>query len=239
MLPEKALVIIPAFNEEMNIGGVLSRLLDKTARRHIVVIDDGSIDRTASIVREMGVNILNIPFNLGIGAAVQAGFVYAQRNGYEYVVRIDADGQHEVNSIGRLLRPVLAGEADMAIGSRYYTNDHYSPPLARQAGIFILSRIVSYIIGQRVTDPTSGFQAVNRAVISAFCRHYPDDYPEVESIVLLHKIGFKVVEVGVQMAERMGGKSSINFTRSFYYMTKVLLAVGVELLRKWRKKEKP
>ncbi|MCX6353705.1 MAG: glycosyltransferase family 2 protein [Candidatus Aureabacteria bacterium] len=236
-LPEKVLIIVPAYNEQASIRGVLSRLINETSFRHVVIINDGSTDRTADIVREMGVDILNLPFNLGIGGAVQAGYKYARRHGYDYVVRIDADGQHEADSIERLLEPVVTGKADVAIGSRYCAGNLYRGALARRAGIIILSYVVSSIVGSRVTDPTSGFCAVNREVISAFCRHYPDDYPEVESIILLHRMGFKIEEVGVKMVERMGGKSSITFAESFYYMTKVLLAVGVELLRKSRRME--
>jgi len=184
------------------------------------------------------VRVLKLPFNLGVGAAVQLGYRYAWKNGYEYAVRIDADGQHEVSSIELLLEPVVAGEVDMAIGSRYLLADTYRPRLARRAGIVILSRVVSLIVGRPMTDPTSGFRAANRSVISAFCTLHPDDYPEVESIVLLHRMGFDLAEVGVRMVERSGGKSSITFTESIYYMIKVLLGVGVELLRESRKVER-
>lgn len=230
------LVVIPAFNEEETIAKVIDDLRAEEFHTDIVVVDDGSRDGTARIAESKGVSIIRLPCNLGIGGAVQTGYRYALERGYRLCVQVDADGQHGADSIERLVEPVASGETDIAIGSRYLVDNPYRPSMARKAGITILSKIVSWIVGIRITDPTSGFRAVNGPVISAFCVQYPDDYPEVESIVLLHRMGFRIQEVGVRMEERAGGRSSITFTKSIYYMIKVLLAVGVELLRKSRRR---
>lgn len=227
----KVLVILPAFNEQETIEAVLSSLRENAAFDDVLVINDGSTDRTARIVEEMGVTTLDIPFNVGIGAAVQAGYLYARERGYDYVVRLDADGQHEVSQISAILQPVIRGEADMVIGSRYRGSSAFRSSLPRRIGISLLSCVVSLIARKRITDPTSGFRALNGAVASIFADDYPDDYPEVESIVRLHRLSFRIEEVGVVMAARGGGRSSITFLRSIYYMVKVLIAIGIELLR--------
>ena len=229
--PEKVLVIVPACNEEAAISKVISSLREETLYRNLLVINDGSTDGTRAIAEGMGVAVLNLPFNLGIGAAVQSGYVYAKRKGYQYVVRIDADGQHEVEQIGKLLESLARDEADLVIGSRYVGTSSYRSSLPRRVGIHILSGIVSMIVGNKLTDPTSGFRALRRNVVSRFAARYPDDYPEVESIVCLHRMGLRIKEVGVDMSARSGGRSSITFLRSIYYMIKVLIAVGIELLR--------
>jgi glycosyltransferase involved in cell wall biosynthesis len=228
------LIIIPAFNEAESISGVIGDLNANLSGADILVVDDGSVDATARIASDLGVNVLKLPFNLGIGGAMQAGFLYAQREGYDIAVQFDGDGQHLAREIKKLLQPVVAGNADIALGSRFLGQGDYKPSFSRKVGIRVFSTILSCILGTRVTDTTSGFRAANRRVIEFFSRTYPDDYPEVEALVLLHKAGMTIAEVPVQMRERTSGQSSITAVRSVYYMVKVLLAVCIDLLKKTR-----
>ncbi|MBI5587870.1 MAG: glycosyltransferase family 2 protein [Deltaproteobacteria bacterium] len=228
----KILVIIPAFNEEANIKGVLSAIKTHLPQADTVVINDGSVDSTARIAEQAGVVVLNHPYNMGIGATMQTGYKYASRKGYDIAVQVDADGQHPADQIEKIIEPVLKGRSDLVVGSRFLGTGDYRPSLARGAGMAIFSGVVSAIIKERVTDTTSGFRAAGRRCIDFFAHHYPDDYPEVEALVLLHKKGFSIMEVPVRMRERGGGKSSITPIRSVYYMVKVLLAIFVDLLKK-------
>ena len=229
---DKILIIIPAYNEERTIGAVIRGILSLTEFRNVLVINDGSSDRTSHTARGAGARVLDLPYNLGIGAAVQTGYSFAERNRYEYVVRMDADGQHEVSQISALLAPLLADEADMVIGSRYLSGGKYRSPLARKIGMKILAGFVSWVIGERVTDATSGFMALNRKAAAILAESSPDEYPEVESIVMLHKKGLRIKEVGVTMSPRQEGKSSISALGSVYYMVRVILGLAVELLRR-------
>ncbi len=200
----------------------------------ILVVNDGSRDATAGIARDMQVKVLDLPFNLGIGGAVQTGYLYASEKGYDVAVQFDGDGQHVAGEIAKLLEPIRSGRADLAIGSRFLNPGDYRAPLFRRLGIRIFSCVLSRILGTEVTDSTSGFRAANRKAIDFLSRSYPDDYPEVESLVLLHKMSMKMQEVPVTMRERTGGKSSITPGRSVYYMTKVLMAIFIDLLKKVR-----
>ncbi len=200
----------------------------------MLVVNDGSKDDTARIARELGVSVLDLPFNLGIGGAVQSGYLYALRNNYDIAVQFDGDGQHVGKEIIKLLHPLEAAEADMVIGSRFLVPSEYKTPVFRSVGIWIFSLVLSRVMGTSVTDSTSGFRAANRNVIEFFARNYPDDYPEVESLVLLHKAKKRMIEVPVAMQERTGGKSSITPLRSAYYMTKVLIAIFIDLMKKVR-----
>ena len=226
------LVIIPAYNEADSIGGVISRVRTSAPDADIVVIDDGSTDATAAIAQEAGALVVSLPHNLGIGGAVQTGYVFAAEMGYDIAVQVDGDGQHDPSEITEIVAPLLAGQADVVIGSRYIEDRGYITPFLRQVGIFVLASIVSLIIRQRVTDTTSGFRAVNRRVIEFCAREYPRDYPEPESVVLFRRAGFRVREIPVTMNPRYGGQSSITPWRSFYYMVKVLLAILIGLLRR-------
>ncbi|MBI5467934.1 MAG: glycosyltransferase family 2 protein [Deltaproteobacteria bacterium] len=232
MKDPKILIIIPAFNEQASIQGVLSAVKKHLPVADIVVVNDGSADSTALIAEKEGVVVLNHPYNMGIGATMQTGYKYASRKGYEIAVQVDADGQHPADQIEKLIEPVVKGRADLVVGSRFLGAGEYKPSLARSAGISIFSNVVSAIIRERVTDTTSGFRAAGRRCIDFFAGHYPDDYPEVEALVLLHKKGFSIMEVPVRMSEREGGRSSITPIRSVYYMVKVLLAIFVDLLKK-------
>ncbi len=230
----KILIIVPAYNEEESLPGVIADLRKHVPSADVVVVNDGSRDATARIAKDMGVKALDLPFNLGIGGAVQAGYVYAERQGYDTAVQFDGDGQHVGLEIVKLLRPLEDGIADIVIGSRFLVPGAYKAPLFRSLGIQIFSFTLSRILSTVVTDSTSGFRAANRRTIEFFARRYPDDYPEVESLVLAHKVNLRMIEVPVTMRERTAGKSSITPLRSIYYMTKVLMAIFIDLLKKVR-----
>ncbi len=227
----KVLIIIPAYNEEENIVEVIRDIRDKAPVFDIVVIDDGSMDNTRKVAKSLGVTVLRLPFNLGIGAAVQTGYKYAYKNGYHVAIQFDGDGQHRADQIRGLIEPVLKDAADFVIGSRFLKTESYKVGMPRRIGIKILSTVISGLIGQKITDPTSGFRVARGKVIEFFARQYPDDYPEPESIVLLHKAGFRITEVPALMRERRRGSSSITPFRAFYYMVKVLLAIMIDMLK--------
>ncbi|HSB33903.1 MAG TPA: glycosyltransferase family 2 protein [Nitrospirota bacterium] len=228
------LIIIPAYNEEESLPGVIRDLREHVPQFDVLVVNDGSRDATSRIAREMGVKVLDLPYNLGIGGAVQAGYLYALENGHDVAVQFDGDGQHCACEIKKLTGPLAAGKVDLVVGSRFLEPNAYNAPIMRKLGIGIFSFILSLIIGIKITDSTSGFRAANRRVIEFFARTYPDDYPEVESLVLLHKMDMKMMEVPVVMRERTAGKSSITPVRSAYYMTKVLMAIFIDLMKKVR-----
>jgi glycosyltransferase involved in cell wall biosynthesis len=229
----RRLAIVPALNEEHTVPGVIGELRSFDPGLDIVVVDDGSTDRTAEVAASLGAHVLRLPFNLGIGGAVQTGFRFAYERDYDVVVRVDGDGQHDPSQLGRILAPVLAGEADIAVGSRFAADaGGYRSSRSRRVGIRILAAVVSRVVGQRVTDTTSGFQALNRQGIALFAHDYPHDYPEVEATVMVFRHRLRLVEVPVSMRERGGGSSSITALRSIYYMVKVLLAIFVGLFRR-------
>jgi glycosyltransferase involved in cell wall biosynthesis len=229
----RRVAVVPAFNEEANVGRVVDEIRAVDPMVDIVVVDDGSVDRTADVAREHGATVVRLPFNLGIGGAVQTGFRYAFEQGYDLAVRLDGDGQHDPSQLERILRPVLAGEADIAVGSRFAeAGDGYRSSRSRRVGIRLLAWVVSRIVGRRVTDTTSGFQALNRRAIELFAHDYPHDYPEVEATIMVSRHRLRSVEVPVTMRERGGGRSSITALRSVYYMVKVLLAIFVGLFRR-------
>jgi len=232
-MPVRRVALVPAFNEEANVGRVIDEIRAVDPMVDIVVVDDGSVDRTADVAREHGATVVRLPFNLGIGGAVQTGFRYAFEQGYDLAVRLDGDGQHDPSQLDRILRPVLADEADIAVGSRFAAaGDGYRSSRSRRVGIRLLAWVVSRIVGRRVTDTTSGFQALNRRAIELFARDYPHDYPEVEATIMVSRHRLRSVEVPVTMRERGGGRSSITALRSVYYMVKVLLAIFVGLFRR-------
>jgi glycosyltransferase involved in cell wall biosynthesis len=228
----RRLALVPAYNEEASVAAVVAELRAADPEMEILVIDDGSLDRTAEVAAAAGARVLRLPFNLGIGGAVQTGFRYAHEHGFDLVLRVDGDGQHDPAQAARLAEPVLAGEADLAVGSRFCGGGGYRSSRSRRLGIRLLAWIVSRLVGERVTDPTSGFQVVNRRGIALFAADYPHDYPEVEATVLVARHRLRRVEVPVSMRERAGGRSSIGAVRSVYYMVKVLLALFVGLFRR-------
>jgi glycosyltransferase involved in cell wall biosynthesis len=230
----RGLAIVPALNEERTIGNVVAEIKAYDARLEIVVIDDGSIDRTAAVARAAGARVLRLPFNLGIGGAVQTGFRYASENDFDFAVRVDGDGQHDPAQLASVVDPVLHREADIVVGSRYLSpgGDGFRSSVPRRMGIRILASIVSKLTRQRITDPTSGFQALNRNAIVLFAADYPHDYPEVEALVLLLRHKLRLREVPIVMRPRTAGRSSIQTLSSAYYMVKVLLALLVGSFRR-------
>lgn len=228
----RRMAIVPAFNEEGSIAAVVGELLAYDRGLRVVVVDDGSTDRTAEVARASGAKVISLPFNLGIGGAVQTGFRYAWEQGFDVAVRADGDGQHDPAELDAILRPVLADEADVAVGSRFIGGDGYRSSRSRRAGIRLLAWIVSALTRQRITDPTSGFQAANRLGIRLFAADYPHDYPEAEATVMVFKHRLRLQEVPVKMRARESGRSSITTVRSVYYMVKVVLAIFVALFRR-------
>lgn len=219
----RVLVIIPAYNESACILDTVHKI--EACGYDYIVVNDGSKDNTLAICRENGLNVLDLPQNLGIGGAVQAGHKYAQRLEYDIDIQVDGDGQHDPTYIPRLVEVIRNG-ADLAVGSRFIEKtDGFQSTLMRRVGIVWLSNWIKLFTGEIVTDPTSGFRACNRRAIDLFCMSYPDDYPEPESLVLAMKRGLKVREAPVKMLERQGGKSSIGGFSSVYYMIKVSLAI--------------
>jgi glycosyltransferase involved in cell wall biosynthesis len=198
----------------------------------VLVIDDGSTDSTAQRARAIGASVLVHPFNLGIGGAMQSGFRYACEQGYLEAVQVDADGQHDPAEIAKLRSAMRENGIDMAWGSRFIEPTGYKSPFARRLGIRLFSVVLSAICRQRVTDPTSGFRLCNRRAIELFARDYPHDYPEVESILMIHAHRLRAREVPVKMHPRADGRSSITSGESIYYMVKVLLAIFVGLFRR-------
>jgi glycosyltransferase involved in cell wall biosynthesis len=229
----KRIAVVPALNEEETIGRVIDEIRAFDSGFEIVVVDDGSVDRTAGVAADRGAYVLRLPFNLGIGGAVQTGYRFAFEHGYDLAVQIDGDGQHDPSQLPKILGPVLAGEADLCVGSRFTGDGAYRSSFARRVGIKIFAGVVSAVVRQKVTDTTSGFRAVNRRGIALFAADYPHDYPEVEATVMCVKHKLRLKEVPVEMRERGGGASSITAVRSVYYMTKVLLAIFVGMFRRY------
>jgi glycosyltransferase involved in cell wall biosynthesis len=230
----KLLAVVPAYNEAATVGRVVREIQATAPDVDILVIDDGSTDDTVEQARAAGARALRHPFNLGIGGAVQSGFVYALDHDYDYMVQVDGDGQHDPVEIHRLETAMVGDPTiDMVCGSRFMTNDSkYPAPISRRTGIHLFAFLLSRFVGQRVSDPTSGFRLYNRRAIELFARDYPHDYPEVEAVLMLHHHRLRMREVPVRMFARNGGVSSIGAGKSVYYMIKVMLALFVALARK-------
>jgi glycosyltransferase involved in cell wall biosynthesis len=226
------LAVVPAYNEVATVADVIRSMREHAPGFDLIVVDDGSTDGTAEVAKAAGARVLRHPFNLGIGGAVQSGFSFALDNGYDYVVQVDADGQHDPSEIHRLIQAMESDpRIDMVCGSRFLIDGHYPAPISRRTGIHLFAFILSRIVGQRVSDPTSGFRLCNRRAIELFARDYPHDYPEVEAVLMLHFHSLRMHEVPVRMFQRGGGVSSISSGKSIYYMIKVLLAIFVGLVR--------
>jgi glycosyltransferase involved in cell wall biosynthesis len=228
----RRIAIVPAYNEQGAIGRVVDELREADDGYDVLVIDDASHDRTAEEAREHGAIVVRLPFNLGIGGAVQTGFRYAADHDYDLAVRVDGDGQHDPAELAPLVEVVASGRADICVGSRFVGSEGYRSSASRRVGIRILARTVSLLTHQRVTDTTSGFQALNRKAIALFAGDYPHDYPEVEAAVMLHKHRLRLVELPVRMRERQAGQSSIRGLHAVYYMAKVMLAILIGALRR-------
>ena len=228
----KRIAIIPAFNEQGAIGAVIDELTAFDPEVDVLVVDDASHDATADCARQHGARVITLPFNLGIGGAVQTGFRYAAQYDYDLAIRVDGDGQHDPGELGPLLDIVVSGQADVCVGSRFAGAEGYRSSATRRVGIRILARTVSLLTAQRLTDTTSGFQVLNRRAIELFAADYPHDYPEVEAAVMAHKHRLRLAEAPVRMRERTTGQSSIRGALSVYYMAKVMLAIVIGSLRR-------
>lgn len=227
----RILLIIPAYNESASIETVVKRVIDfaKTCTDYTldyVVINDGSTDNTGDICRANGFHTVHLIQNLGIGGAVQTGYMLARRLDYDVAVQFDGDGQHDLNSLDDLLAPILAGQSNFVVGSRFLSGESgFRSTKMRQIGIHLMSSIIRLTTRLKFTDPTSGFRAADRKAIRYLADCYPVDYPEPESLVSLSKHGLDISEVQVNMFERAGGVSSITPLKSVYYMTKVSLSI--------------
>ena len=228
----RVIAIVPAYNEEASVGGVVREIKAALPDADVLVINDGSADGTAHAGRKAGARVVTLPFNMGIGAAVQAGYQYAFRMGYDAAAQVDGDGQHHPGELDKIMAPLLDGSADFVVGSRFLEGGGFKSTSMRRAGIALFSMVLSWFTGERLTDPTSGFRAANRKAIRLFAGEYPDDYPEVESLLLAHLAGLRLAERPVLMRPRAGGRSSITPVRSMYYMVKVMMVLCVWLVRK-------
>jgi len=224
--------VVPAYNEEKSIAATVAEIRAGCPDAAIVVVNDGSADATSVAARATGVTVIDLPYNLGIGGSVQAGFKYAARNGFDAAVQVDGDGQHPAGQIDRLLTPLRSGAADLVVGSRFLpgSSGFRSSP-QRRAGIYVFRIVIRLLSGLKVTDPTSGFRACNHTVLELFAAQYPRDYPEPEALLLAARRGFRVVEAPVEMRPRHEGRSSIRGLSELYYMVKVILAMLIETLR--------
>ncbi|MBU0701749.1 glycosyltransferase family 2 protein [bacterium] len=227
------LIIIPAYNEDANIGRVIDSIMRYSYSADILVIDDGSTDSTAITASEAGAMVLTLPFNMGYGAALQTGFMYAKRNKYHVVAQIDGDGQHEPECLLDMLTVAKNENMDMIIGSRFLGDHKYKLPLIRLIGIKLFSIIVFVITKQRITDPTSGFQVITQRLIDFYSSdYYPSDYPDADVLILAHRAGFCIKEVPVIMYGPKNQKSMHKGISQIYYIFKMFLSIFVTLLRK-------
>lgn len=233
----KILMIVPAYNEEENILNTCQKIKEFSKELDYIVINDGSKDNTLKILQENNLNHINLINNLGIGGAVQTGYKYAFENNYDIAIQFDGDGQHDINYVKRICEPLEKGQADMCIGTRYLdkTSSEFQSTFMRRLGSSIISLFIKICCHKKITDPTSGFRAVNKKVIEEFAKEYPKEYPEPESTVSLLVNGYKIKEVPVSMNERIGGTSSIRLWKSVDYMVKVVLAIIIDSIS-FRKK---
>jgi glycosyltransferase involved in cell wall biosynthesis len=235
----KVLIIIPAYNEEKNIEKVVRNIEENFSQYDYIVVNDGSTDSTKDVLERNHFHYLDLPQNLGIGGGVQTGYKYADANGYDIAIQIDGDGQHDPAFIAQLIQPILDGQADMVIGSRFLEKEGFQTSSMRRLGIRYFKHLLHALCGVTITDATSGFRASSAALTRYFTKDYAEDYPEPEAILSSVLNGFRVMEIPVVMHERQGGESSINALKSVYYMIKVTLAIIISRIRFWRKREKP
>jgi glycosyltransferase involved in cell wall biosynthesis len=229
--PDHVLVVIPAYNEGKNIGGVVRSVKERWPGLQVLVVDDGSTDDTYRIAREHGAVVARLPFNLGIGVAVQTGIKYAREHDFRWMIRLDGDGQHNSADIAIFLEFLGEHEADLLIGSRFLKKEGFRSSLLRRVAITFFNHLISALTGFRITDATSGFRVYSRRAMDKLCKFYPDDYPEPETIIMLYKWGMQVREVPVTMLRRPEGVSSITAVRSLYYVIKVTMAILLDMIR--------
>ncbi|HHJ7995722.1 TPA: glycosyltransferase family 2 protein [Streptococcus pyogenes] len=227
----KKLIIIPAYNESSNIVNTIRTIESDAPDFDYIIIDDCSTDNTLAICQKQGFNVISLPINLGIGGAVQTGYRYAQRCGYDVAVQVDGDGQHNPCYLEKMVEVLVQSSVNMVIGSRFITKEGFQSSFARRIGIKYFTWFIALLTGKKITDATSGLRLIDRSLIERFANHYPDDYPEPETVVDVLVSHFKVKEIPVVMNERQGGVSSISLTKSVYYMIKVTLAILVVRLK--------
>lgn len=232
----KKLIIIPAYNESASIADTVRDIQTKAPDFDYVVINDCSTDNTLEICKENNFNYVSLPINLGIGGAVQTGYKYAQKYGYDMAVQVDGDGQHDPAFLQEMAAYLEEHDLDMVIGSRFITNEGFQSSFMRRVGIVYFTGLIKLMTGKKITDPTSGLRMGGRKVIELFADNYPKDYPEPETAVTAINNGCKIEEIPVIMRERQGGTSSITLKKSVYYMVKVTLAILMEALRGKNKK---
>lgn len=232
---KKKLIIIPAFNEAQRIGRIIEEIKSQRFGVDILVVDDGSSDGTAEIAERHGAEVVSLPFNLGYGAALETGYLYAHEKRYDYVLQMDADGQHEPKSLGDLLSAAERGVGDLVVGSRFYQGSEYKASLARKMGAVLFAKIASKAIKQKITDSNSGFKAMNKKVLNFFVSgFFPSDYPDADMLILLHRSGFKIAEVPVMMYSNTKKKESMHggLIKPLYYNFKMFLSILMIYLRK-------
>ena len=229
----KKLIIIPAYNEAENIVKTVEQIKAKAPDFDYIIINDCSFDKTLSICREHNYNVINLPINLGIGGAVQTGYLYAYENDYDLAVQVDGDGQHDPEFLKEMSKFFENSNVDMVIGSRFIEKNGFQSSKIRRIGISFFSILIKLLTGKVITDPTSGLRMVGKKGIELFARDYPKDYPEPETIVAMLKRNCNIIEIPVIMREREGGVSSIYMKKSVYYMVKVTMAILIEKIRKY------
>lgn len=221
----KVLIIIPAYNEEINIKNVVDNIIENYPQYEYIVVNDGSTDGTEKVCKGNNYNYISLPVNLGIGGCVQTGYLYSVKEDYDIAIQLDGDGQHNPQFIESLIEPIIKGQADMVIGSRFLKREGFQTTLLRRVGIRFIKSVIKFCCGMEITDTTSGFRATNKSLNAFFADNYAQDYPEPEAIVASVLSGYKVQEMPVIMNERLGGVSSISGFKSAYYMIKVSLAL--------------
>lgn len=230
---DKILLIIPAFNESDNLPKLIENINKENYDYDVLIVNDYSIDNTSKIARKLGVKVIDLPCNLGIGGAVQTGYRYAYENGYDYAIQVDGDGQHDPMYLELLHKKITEGY-NFVIGSRFIEKKGFQSTFTRRLGIQFFYQLIKLLSKEKITDATSGFRIADRSVIKFFSIYYPSDYPEPETIMLLIKNNFKIAEIPVVMKERENGQSSIDFIKSIYYMIKVTLAIILSYFSKKR-----
>jgi glycosyltransferase involved in cell wall biosynthesis len=227
----KLLILIPAFNEEGAVAGVVEAVKNVMPGVPVLVVDDCSMDATVTVARGAGAEVLTLPHHLGLGGCVQAGYKLAFELGYGYVIRVDGDGQHDARDIPKVLETLRSSGCEMVIGSRYLDGANGGTSIVRALGIRFFRMVLRPILGRPVSDPTSGFVGVNRSALEVFSRSFPLEYPEIEALVVLQRRRFRFVEVPCRMRPRRTGRSSITPMKSIYYIVHVLLGVFVNVLK--------
>lgn len=235
---QKVLIVIPAYNEQNRIGEIVQSLKHVLPTVTILVVNDCSSDDTAGEALKAGAIVVTHPINLGYGAGLETGYLYALKNGFEFVVQMDGDGQHLPEEVPKILTPVLDRDADIIIGSRYmFFASTYRTSFVRRMGQKFFGIIFSLITGYNITDPTSGFQCLNKKAFALFSHgHFPHDFPDTDVLLIAHYAGLRVKEIPVVMVERSGGVSIHSGLKPFYYVIKMILSIIMVVLnyRRWK-----